>query len=173
MVRCQPDFAAGLRTPQAGIPWPGLRSITQPGQIADWHFWCDQLFTWPADQPRHATSICGDPVESNRPHMRLRLRTVSLSGSLVRGKQSTLQLSRGVEAPTPNSLSSPPSVSSLITWPQPATTLVRRVFSPPTSAAKLTSKLGNYYRLFGPGQPAFGKLSLLPNLATDKWRAVE
>jgi hypothetical protein len=27
----------------------------------------DQLFTWPTDQPRHATGTCGDPVESNRP----------------------------------------------------------------------------------------------------------
>ncbi len=27
----------------------------------------DQLFTWPTDQPRHATGTYGDPVESNRP----------------------------------------------------------------------------------------------------------
>src|ERR1700722_14035196 len=27
----------------------------------------DQLFTWPTDQPRHATGTCGDPVKSNRP----------------------------------------------------------------------------------------------------------
>jgi hypothetical protein len=27
----------------------------------------DQLFTWPTDQPRHATGTCSDPVESNRP----------------------------------------------------------------------------------------------------------
>ncbi len=27
----------------------------------------DQLFTWPTDQPRHATPVYGDPVESNRP----------------------------------------------------------------------------------------------------------
>src|SRR5262245_37769673 len=29
----------------------------------------DQLFTWPTDQPRHATSTCGNPVESNRPRV--------------------------------------------------------------------------------------------------------
>jgi hypothetical protein len=27
----------------------------------------DQLFTWPTDQPRHATGTCGDPVKSSRP----------------------------------------------------------------------------------------------------------
>ena len=27
----------------------------------------DQLFTWPTDQPRHATDTYGDPVKSNRP----------------------------------------------------------------------------------------------------------
>ena len=28
---------------------------------------CDQIFTWPSDQPRHATSASTYPVESNSP----------------------------------------------------------------------------------------------------------
>lgn len=32
-----------------------------------WQLLFDQLFTWPTDQPRHATSTCGEPVKSDRP----------------------------------------------------------------------------------------------------------
>ena len=33
----------------------------------------DQLFTWPTDQPRHATDTYGDPVKSNRPLFEFRV----------------------------------------------------------------------------------------------------
>ena len=51
-----------------GPPQPGLR-FTQPKQIAVWQLCCDQLFTWPADQPRHAASTTSSPVETDRPRM--------------------------------------------------------------------------------------------------------
>ena len=41
---------------------------TQPSSTAGfWQLMCDQLLTWPADQPRHATLTYGDPVETDRP----------------------------------------------------------------------------------------------------------
>src|SRR5580704_4993038 len=41
----------------------------------------DQLFTWPTDQPRHATDTYGDPVKSNRPPLCLVLRKPSSNNS--------------------------------------------------------------------------------------------
>ena len=38
-------------------------------RTACWQLLFDQLFTWPADQPRHATTTSGDPVEADRPRI--------------------------------------------------------------------------------------------------------
>jgi hypothetical protein len=43
------------------------RLIRQREQPAFRQMLFDRLFTWPADQPRHATDTYGDPVKSNRP----------------------------------------------------------------------------------------------------------
>jgi hypothetical protein len=67
MARRQPVFATGLRTPRAGMPCPALRISTQRERSYARQMLFDRLFTWPADQPRHATSTLIDPVESNRP----------------------------------------------------------------------------------------------------------
>ncbi len=68
MTRGQSEFVTGCRTPQTGIPKPGMRISTQPLRTAfQWQLVCDQLLTWPADQPRHAIPTCGEPVKSDRP----------------------------------------------------------------------------------------------------------
>ena len=41
----------------------------QPEHTAFRQMNCDQLFTWPTDQPRHATSTYGEPVEADRPRL--------------------------------------------------------------------------------------------------------
>src|SRR4029079_11259109 len=50
----------------------------QPERIAFQQLMFDQLFTWPTDQPRHATSTYGNPVESNRPRFFRSDRTLSM-----------------------------------------------------------------------------------------------
>lgn len=68
MARRQSDLATDFWAPRTGIPQSGLPALTrQPEQSSYWQSFCDQLFTWPTDQPRHATQTCGNPVESDRP----------------------------------------------------------------------------------------------------------
>lgn len=63
----QSEFATELRTPQTGIPCSALLISKQRESTAVLQLLFDQLFTWPADQPRHATLIDDDPVKSDRP----------------------------------------------------------------------------------------------------------
>lgn len=67
MSGCQSEFATELRTPQTGIPCSGRPISRQPESTAVLQLLFDQLFTRPADQPRHATLIDDDPVKSDRP----------------------------------------------------------------------------------------------------------
>ena len=59
----------GFWTPQAGIPQPAMPISRQRGQTACWQLSFDQLFTWPTDQPRHATFTRGEPVNTDRPRV--------------------------------------------------------------------------------------------------------
>ena len=67
LTRHQPDLATDFWAPQAGIPQSELPISRQPEQSSFQQLLFDQLFTWPTDQPRHATSTYGHPVESDRP----------------------------------------------------------------------------------------------------------
>jgi len=60
-------MVTGYQTPPTGDLEPGRTFIRQPRNTADWQLLCDQLFTWPADQPRHATPTPPNPVETDRP----------------------------------------------------------------------------------------------------------
>src|SRR5580704_19470045 len=48
----------------------------------------DQFFTWPTDQPRHATDTTGDPVKSDRPLVSrgLSLESTALSKAYLTGR---------------------------------------------------------------------------------------
>ena len=70
LIPDQPEFVTGLWTPQAGIPQPALPISRQRVQTACWQLIFDRLFTWPADQPRHATVTLGEPVNTDRPPVR-------------------------------------------------------------------------------------------------------
>ena len=69
LSRRQPEFG----DPAFGLLRQGFRSQSYLGLLrqrelpAFRQILFDQLFTWPTDQPRHATGTYGDPVESNRP----------------------------------------------------------------------------------------------------------
>ena len=66
MTRSQSDFVTELQTPQTGI----LCSVTAIKQLVQkkvLQLLFDQLFTWPTDQPRHATTTISNPVETDRP----------------------------------------------------------------------------------------------------------
>jgi len=67
LTRDQPDLATDFWAPQAGIPQSELPISRQPEQSSFQQLLFDQFFTWPTDQPRHATSTYGHPVESGRP----------------------------------------------------------------------------------------------------------
>jgi hypothetical protein len=73
MGKCQSEFATELRTPQTGIPCSVTPITRQPKSTAGLQLLFDQLFTWPTDQPRHATLIDDDPVKSDRPRFRWKI----------------------------------------------------------------------------------------------------
>ena len=57
-----------LPTPLTGFFRPRLPLFRRPAQTACcWQLSFDQLFTWPADQPRHATPTPVQPVNTDRP----------------------------------------------------------------------------------------------------------
>lgn len=65
----QPELVTDFWTPQAGLPQTVAPISRQREQTACWQFFFDQLFTWQTDQPRHATTTRGEPVESDRPRL--------------------------------------------------------------------------------------------------------
>ena len=54
-------------TSQAKLTNLGLPLIRQPEQTAVQQLKCDQIFTWPSDQPRHATGASHYPIETRSP----------------------------------------------------------------------------------------------------------
>src|SRR5436305_1382034 len=66
MSRGEPELVTGFwASPvKARSRWPLVR---QPGRDCSRQLKCDQLLTWPSDQPRHATCASGYPVESSSP----------------------------------------------------------------------------------------------------------
>src|SRR3954454_19698026 len=66
MSRGEPELVTGFWASPAKTRsrWPLVR---QPGRDCSRQVKCDQLLTWPSDQPRHATIASGYPVESSSP----------------------------------------------------------------------------------------------------------
>ncbi len=59
---------AEIRSPSGKAHGSGLRCrVRQPERSALRHFGFGRLFTWPTDQPRHATDAFAHPVEASSP----------------------------------------------------------------------------------------------------------
>jgi hypothetical protein len=59
---------AEIRSPSGKARGSGLRCrVRQPERSAIRHFGFGRLFTWPTDQPRHATDAFAHPVEASSP----------------------------------------------------------------------------------------------------------
>jgi|GEM_PF-6269542 len=59
---------AEIRSPSGKARGSGLRyRVRQPERSALRHFGFGRLFTWPTDQPRHATDAFAHPVEASSP----------------------------------------------------------------------------------------------------------
>ncbi len=49
----------------------GLRYLRSQRELRFSSYLCGQLFTWPTDQPRHATNTATYPVETRSPPTRV------------------------------------------------------------------------------------------------------
>ena len=92
MGKCQSEFATELRTPQTGIPCSVTPISRQPKSTAGLQLLFDQLFTWPTDQPRHATLIDDDPVKSDRPRFRWKFAGQRISSLSIHRQQANIEV---------------------------------------------------------------------------------
>ena len=66
-MRHQPDFSTGVRTPQAGIPRPGLRYLGSQSKLLVGSYVVISFLRGLLINHGTPPQYFGDPVESNRP----------------------------------------------------------------------------------------------------------
>jgi hypothetical protein len=83
MTRGDSEFVTGFWTSPTGVPQSGMPLIRQPVRSCLRQLLFGRLFTWPADQPRHAAYASTYPVEPSSPPVRQD--AVTILASVLRG----------------------------------------------------------------------------------------